>query len=79
MGHEASVTGHNFLHGFMKLLASFRNQESQYLQPLLQRAAKTLAAELQVPRLLTSPYDEQRNQAEHQSYQNAQRSVVYET
>lgn len=52
---EASVTGHNFLHGFMKVLASFRYQESQYLQPLLQRAAKTLAAELQVPRLLKSP------------------------
>lgn len=65
LGREASVTGHNLLHGFMKVLASFRYQESQYLQPLLQRAAKTLAAELQVPRLLKVPYNEPENRVEN--------------
>lgn len=41
--------GHQYLHGFMTMLSSFRNQESQYLRPLLTRASLTLAAELQVP------------------------------
>lgn len=71
--------GHNFLHGFMKLLACFRNQESQYLQPLLQRAAKNIAAELQVPRLLTSPYSDQEKQIENRTYRIADRTFIYNT
>lgn len=71
LGREASVTGHNFLHGFMKVLASFRYQESQYLQPLLQRAAKNLAAELQVPRLLNAPPIEQESRVEDWTYRDA--------
>lgn len=39
----------------MTLLSSFRNQESEYLQPLLAKASKTLAAELSVPASLPSP------------------------
>lgn len=78
-GHEIFVTGHNFLHGFMKLLASFRNQESQYLQPLLQRAAKTLAAELQVPRLLASPFSDEEHQQDTRLYQTAERASRYDT
>ena len=38
--------GHNFLHSIMKVLASFRNQESRYLQPLVARASKILSAGL---------------------------------
>lgn len=69
LGRESSVLGHNFLHGFMTILASFRNQESQYLRPLLARAAKTLAAELQTPRLLTPPPEEKEALAEHRNWQ----------
>lgn len=47
--------GHQYLHGFMTLLSSFRNQESEYLQPLLAKASRTLAAELSVPAALSSP------------------------
>lgn len=47
--------GHQYLHGFMTLLSSFRNQESQYLQPLLAKASKILAAELTVPACLPAP------------------------
>lgn len=39
-------TGHNFLHSIMKVLASFRNQESRYLQPLVARASAILSAGL---------------------------------
>lgn len=39
----------------MTLLSSFRNQESRYLQPLLAKASKTLAAELSVPAFLPAP------------------------
>lgn len=39
-------TGHNFLHSIMTVLASFRNQESRYLQPLVARASKILSAGL---------------------------------
>lgn len=31
------------LYGFMTLLAGFRNQESRYLQPLVQKAANILS------------------------------------
>lgn len=47
--------GYSYLHGFMTLLSSFRNQESEYLQPLLARASRTLAAELHVPAMLMPP------------------------
>lgn len=72
------MRGHNHLHGFMTLLACFRNQESQYLQPLLQRAAKNLAAEIRVPRLLTSPY-EQDDRVHEQAYQNSGRTIFDNT
>lgn len=61
----------------MKLLASFRNQESQYLKPLVQRATKTLAAELQVPRLLESPYAEQEKRYGNQLYQSPERQTSF--
>lgn len=41
----------------MTLLSSFRNQESEYLQPLLAKASMTIAAELSVPAELRSPRD----------------------
>lgn len=43
---QSVSTGHNFLHSIMKVLASFRNQESRYLQPLVERASKILSAGL---------------------------------
>jgi hypothetical protein len=52
---ETVSLGHGYLHGFMTVLSSFRNQESEYLQPLLARASKTLAAELHVPAMLMPP------------------------
>lgn len=55
LNREAVSMGHKYLHGFMTLLSSFRGQESEYLQPLLTRATKTLAAELQVPAELPCP------------------------
>ena len=41
----------------MTLLSSFRNQESEYLQPLLAKASITIAAELSVPAALPSTRD----------------------
>lgn len=43
---QSISTGHNFLHSIMKVLASFRNQESRYLQPLVARASTILSAGL---------------------------------
>ena len=34
----------DFLHQFMVFLADFRRRESQYLQPLLQRASRSLSS-----------------------------------
>jgi hypothetical protein len=36
-------SGQDFLHNFLAFLASFRNQASRYLQPLLKDAAAVLA------------------------------------
>ncbi|KAI6777999.1 amylase cluster transcriptional regulator AmyR [Emericellopsis cladophorae] len=54
---DAVSTGHQYLHGFIRVLSSFRNRESESLQPLLARATKTLTAELSVPPTLTLPRD----------------------
>ncbi|KAG9253159.1 uncharacterized protein F5Z01DRAFT_176075 [Emericellopsis atlantica] len=55
LDRDAVSMGHQYLHGFMRVLSSFRNRESEYLQPLLARATKTLTAELSVPPTLTLP------------------------
>ena len=55
LGPQRISDGHNMLHGFMRLLAGFRNKESLYLQPLLSKAASILAAAMPVPLPLTLP------------------------
>lgn len=56
--------GHGYLHGFMTMLSCFRNQESEYLQPLLARASTTLAAELHVPAMLmAAPPEEEEEES----------------
>lgn len=65
---DAVSAGHAYLHGFMTVLATFRNRESEYLQPLLARASTTLAAELSVPALLTAAQPEAEEVWENESH-----------
>lgn len=51
-GSEVHSLGHGFLHGFMRLLAHFRNRESQYLQPLMDKTSDVLDAVVSLPQFL---------------------------
>jgi hypothetical protein len=52
----------DFLHNFMVFLARFRNHESQYLQPLAQKATAILAARVSPSWFSTPAEDQMTNQ-----------------
>lgn len=52
-GSETNALGNGFLHSFMGLLANFRNQESQYFRPLMDRASEGLDTAASLPQFVS--------------------------